>query len=448
MKKKLNILNLIFKCIVLMSMLISSCNKDKNPESIEEPVVATISTELYSDTLDRNFGCAVYSYLDDDGGSPIINAGVCWSDTGIPTIKDSKVTQTNIEKRFICAINGKNHLLPCKRYFLRSFATNKAGTGYGNVLELTTSGFSPLFEIDSLVDLTDVSASLHVKIISNGGYTIEKKGICWSISSIPNLNDNETLVSTGDDNFNVVLSELKSGTTYYCRPYAINSAGVGYGKTMQFTTIGDVTDIDGNIYHSLRIGNCIWMTENLKVTHYTDGQPIPNDKYTSNLPSEGGYCDFNNNPDNSITYGRLYSNHALHNSKLFPTGWRLSTEQDWDKLIQFLGGENIAGSKIKETSLAHWLSPNKGATNSTGFTAIPGGYRKDTVFLELGESANFASSDHHEWFEPLGRGEYYKLCYKVDYDHEGILKNILYNEGKSQFYFSVRLTRDVQRKID
>jgi uncharacterized protein (TIGR02145 family) len=139
-----------------------------------------------------------------------------------------------------------------------------------------------------------------------------------------------------------------------------------------------VTDIDGNIYNTVTIGTQIWLKENLKVTHYRNGDSIPNVIYDTlwfNL-SSGAYCDYNNSPVTSLTYGKLYNWYAINDIRnICPMGWHVATEADWTLLMTYLGGENIAGGKLKEEGTLHWKIPNIGATNESGFTGLPGGHR-------------------------------------------------------------------------
>ena len=142
---------------------------------------------------------------------------------------------------------------------------------------------------------------------------------------------------------------------------------------------GMVRDIDGNEYKTIVIGNQTWMAENLRVTHYRNGDPIPNvtgnDEWSK--LTTGAYCNYNNttNPDTIATYGRLYNLHAVASfSGLAPEGWRVSTVEDWDILVNYLGGYRLAGRKLKEAGSYHW-NPQNEANNSSGFTALPGGWR-------------------------------------------------------------------------
>jgi uncharacterized protein (TIGR02145 family) len=138
-----------------------------------------------------------------------------------------------------------------------------------------------------------------------------------------------------------------------------------------------VTDIDGNVYHTVTIGTQTWTVENLKATKYNDGTAIPNitDNTTWGGLATGAYCWYNDSSTYKNTYGALYNWYAINTGKLAPTGWHVPTSADWDTLSAYLGGDDTAGGKLKETGTAHWLSPNAGATNETGFSALPGGCR-------------------------------------------------------------------------
>lgn len=139
-----------------------------------------------------------------------------------------------------------------------------------------------------------------------------------------------------------------------------------------------LTDIDGNIYKTVIIGNQEWMAQNLKTTRYNDGMEIPyihNIKDWSRLNTPG-YCWFDNEKDPyKGHFGGLYNWYAVNSDKLCPAGWRVPGEEDWKKLAEYLGGEIPAGGKLKDTDRKYWVRPNAGATNETGFSAQAGGYR-------------------------------------------------------------------------
>ena len=146
----------------------------------------------------------------------------------------------------------------------------------------------------------------------------------------------------------------------------------------------NITDAENNTYKTVTIGTQQWMAENLKVTKYNDGTAIPNitdNTQWSNLTT-GSWSYYNNDLANNAKYGKLYNWHAVSkttngNKNVCPTGWHVPTEAEWSVLIGYLGGSSVAGGKMKEVVTASWNSPNTDATNTSLFSALPGGYRLD-----------------------------------------------------------------------
>jgi uncharacterized protein (TIGR02145 family) len=150
------------------------------------------------------------------------------------------------------------------------------------------------------------------------------------------------------------------------------------------------TDIDGNVYTPIQIGNQIWTKENLNVSKYRNGDIIPqvtDQSEWSNLTA-GAWCYYENSTVNGTTYGKLYNWYAVNDPRgLAPQGWHVSSNDEWTTLTTLLGGTSVAGSEIKETGTTHWAAPNTDATNSTNFTALPGGCRlEDGLYYFIGTS--------------------------------------------------------------
>ncbi len=141
-------------------------------------------------------------------------------------------------------------------------------------------------------------------------------------------------------------------------------------------TYGTMTDQDGNTYKTITIGTQTWMAENLKTTKYRNGDPIPNVTDISEWYhlTTGAYCDYINTPGSDVTYGKLYNWHTVADSRnIAPTGWHVPSDAEWAILIEYLGGSDVAGGKLKETGTTHWYNPTTEATNESGFTGLPGG---------------------------------------------------------------------------
>jgi uncharacterized protein (TIGR02145 family) len=153
------------------------------------------------------------------------------------------------------------------------------------------------------------------------------------------------------------------------------------------TFTGSVTDYDGNVYGTIQIGDQTWMGENLRTTHYADGSAITlaESNYLWGQSSQA-YCWYDNDIANKDIYGALYQWSAATGA--CPDGWHLPSDAEWTEMIDYLGGSNIAGGKLKETGTTQWTSPNTGATNESGFTALPGGLRSwhDGEFIASGST--------------------------------------------------------------
>ena len=155
-----------------------------------------------------------------------------------------------------------------------------------------------------------------------------------------------------------------------------------------------VTDVDGNVYNSVVIGSQTWMKENLKTTRYRDSTAIPTglDSATWRNTTSGAYTIYDNDTANNTIYGKLYNWYAVADPRnLCPTGWHVPTDAEFTQLTDYLGGEAVAGGKMKATTL--WNSPNEGATNSSGFSALPGGLRNNYGnYNNIGDNGYFWSA--------------------------------------------------------
>jgi uncharacterized protein (TIGR02145 family) len=157
---------------------------------------------------------------------------------------------------------------------------------------------------------------------------------------------------------------------------------------------GTMTDQCGNVYKTITIGTQTWMAENLSTSKYRNLDPIDSVLFGSWIRETGAFCTYNVVvPANNLIYGKLYNWMAVNDSRnLAPEGWHVATDAEWTTLINYLGGFSIAGGKLKETGVTHWISPNVDATNESGFTARPGGARFGDTFMRLGEFANWWSA--------------------------------------------------------
>ena len=198
---------------------------------------------------------------------------------------------------------------------------------------------------------------------------------------------------------------------------------------------GTFADIDGNVYQYVTIGTQTWMVENLKTTHYNDGTVIPlvTDSIAWKNLLTPGSCWYNNDSVSyGNTYGALYNWYAVNTGKLAPAGWHVPSDAEWEVLGNYLGGDSVAGGKLKEAGTAHWASPNTDATNSSGFTALPGdcrGINNNTFFIIGNYGAWWSASTYsaaNSWFR----------CMFYDFASMGR------KFGGNEMGFSVRCVRD------
>ncbi|MCK5134507.1 MAG: hypothetical protein KAR19_01870 [Bacteroidales bacterium] len=347
----------------------------------------------------------------DDGGSSVIARGVCWSTSPGPDLVGDHTTDGSGTGSYTSSVTG---LSPNSLYYMRAYATNGQGTAYGNEVSFTTSTSPslPTLTTTSANSIATNSAKSGGNITDDGGSLVVARGVCWSTSPNPDLTGNYTTDGGGNGSFTSILIGLDASTTYYVRAYATNGTGTAYGDEISFTTMDmgeSVTDIDGNVYQTLVIGTQTWMAENLKVTHYANGDQIP--QLTGILDwtatSEGAYCYYSNDISTYGTvYGALYNWIAVDdNRNICPDNWHVPGDAEWNVLIEFAGGSDIAGAKLKEVGNEHW-NGNEGSTNEFGFTALPGGERdEDGGFSDIRVYGKWWTSDIADVF-PTQRWNY------------------------------------------
>ncbi|HAM09756.1 MAG TPA: hypothetical protein DCP74_05660 [Bacteroidales bacterium] len=547
---------------------------------VPPPVIPTLTTTAITGITQTT--AASGGNISSDGGALVTARGICWNTSANPTIAlSTKTTNGTGTGTFTSSLTG---LTAGTTYYVRAYATNSAGTSYGNEINFTTSAVipvSPTLTTSVITLITQTTASSGGNITSDGNAPVTARGVCWNTSANPTIAlSTKTTDGTGTGTFTSSLTGLTASTTYYVRAYATNSAGTAYGNEQTFTTsapatvvpgapiigtasagnaqatvtftapvsnggsaitgytvtsnpgsitasgsaspitvtgltngtaytftvtatnangsgpassasnsvtpstvpgaptigtaiagnaqatvtftapVSDggsvltgytvtsnpgsitasgsaspitvtgltngtaytftvtaknasgtgpaslasnsvtplaaltVSDWDGNVYNTVQIGTQIWMSENLKTTSYRDGTPIPlvTDNTVWSILTTPGYCWYNNDAATyKATYGALYNWYAVDplsngGKNVCPTGWHVPTDTEWTDLTAYLGGEVVAGGKLKETGTTHWTTPNTGATNETGFTALPGGYRDffDGAFYDIG----------------------------------------------------------------
>jgi uncharacterized protein (TIGR02145 family) len=241
----------------------------------------------------------------------------------------------------------------------------------------------------------------------NGGtyaaFTVQSTGVAGLTASIAagtfvSGNGNLVVVITGTPttsgtaSFSIniggkscILTRIIGTTQHTCGAINVHNPSLTYGT---------MTDQEGNTYKTIQIGTQVWMAENLKTTKYRNGTPISiitdNTQWANN--TTGAFCSYNNSTINDCPYGKLYNWYAVNNTnQLCPTGWHVPTDAEWTTLTDFLGG-SLRGGKMKSTGTQYWSSPNDGATNSSGWSGLPGGGRNSGAFSSIGTNGGWWSS--------------------------------------------------------
>lgn len=280
----------------------------------------------------------------------------------------------------------------------------------------------PEVSTSTVTAISSTTATSGGNVTNLGDAPFVARGVCWNTSTEPTISNNKTIESGEMGAYTSILTQLTPNTLYYVRAFATNGVGTSYGSTLPFTTsineiifnpnlmYETVIDINDNVYKTITIGTQTWMAENLKTTKYNDGTSIPN--ITNNAEWAGlstpAYCWYNNDEaTNKATYGALYNWYTVNTGKLCPSGWHVSTYDDWTMLIDYLGGGSVAGGKLKESGTTHWHSDYVWipGTNESGFTALPGGYRwYDGTFNIMGYFSSWWSSKEYNIDNAYGLG--------------------------------------------
>lgn len=204
-----------------------------------------------------------------------------------------------------------------------------------------------------------------------------------------------------------------------------------------------VADIEGNVYSTVTIGTQTWMTSNLRTTRYNDNTVIPmvTDPGTWNALTSPGYCTYNNTNDSETVklYGCLYNWYTVNTSKLAPKGWHIPTTKEVDTLIAYLGKTEVAGGKLKMVDTLYWKSPNAGATNESGFSAVPGGCRDGIgKFYGIGEFGYWWTStgSYSAMGTPIAD------CYRINYQSSIIYVGVGRLSQNRKYGLSIRCIKD------
>lgn len=387
--KRLNTHHLTcFLWFVFVLLSITGCKKKEETQAqVNVPVVTTITATSISSSQ-----ATVGGNITSNGGGTIYQKGICFAINPNPTISDSTVYDHETTLTFTCNLSN---LISNMQYYARAFALNAAGMSYGNQVTFTTLkivGF-PVLSTTFITNVTKDSAVSGGKITNDGGAEITAKGVCWSTSIYPTISDHHTIDGTDTAHFISRISGLSMSTNYYLRAYATNSLGTSYGNELSFVT-ADTSIVqpcpglpsfayEGKTYHTVLIGSLCWMKENLNVGTRVDGTQNQDPEN----PQKQKYC-YGNSESYCDLYGGLYQwDEVMQGSTLpgvqgiCPDGWHVPDDAEWLFMVNYLGGPDVAGGKMK--SNAGW-SDTGNSPDASGFSALPGGlryYNGDLGFL-------------------------------------------------------------------
>lgn len=341
-------------------------------------VVPTLTTTAASNVTQTSATSG--GNISSNGGAAVTARGVCWGTASGPVVTGSHTSDASGSGTFVSSITG---LTAGTLYYVRAYATNSVGTAYGNEITFTaTAVTAPVVTTTAASSIGSAAAVSGGNVTSAGGGTVTARGVAWGTSANPTIAGTHTTDASGTGSFTSNLAGLTTGTLYYARAYATNSAGTGYGDQITFYTL--LADADGNNYIVVPIGTQVWMAENLRTTKYNDDADIPNvtDNTAWTALTTHAYSWYNNNSGYKNSFGALYNWFAVNSGKLCPTGWRVPTDGDFGALETFLGMDagvisnygwrgTTEGTEMKSSS--GWAEGN--GTNTSGFTALPAGYR-------------------------------------------------------------------------
>jgi uncharacterized protein (TIGR02145 family) len=424
-----------------------------------------------------------------DGGDIVTARGICWSASQNPMLNDSHTEEGTGTGYFSSNITG---LTAGTTYYVRAYATNSAGTAYGQETSFTALAL-PTVSTSTVTDITASTAICGGHVTGTGGSNVTARGVCWSTSQSPTLNDSHT--SNGNDigSFTSYIVGLASNTTYYVRAYATNSAGTAYGDEVFFTTeeivvpIGDaqpcpgtptVTDHEGNIYNTVKIGNQCWTRENLRTTTSpSTGTYLVKPWFSFSVTGKKACWSHNDSATYApMNYGLLYNWNAAVDTfntafgetsenddyqniqsvtfigsrrGICPAGWHLPSDSDWLQLKNYMGSQSeyicvdnsgnynseyiakaLASTEGWHTCTWSALNPcdigyNQNPNNASGFSIIPA---SGPCY------ADFWSSTQVLW------DWHYSACFLyLNYDSPYA---VLSGDGDLYELFSVRCLRD------
>lgn len=378
-----------FFLIVLSGMMffivisLISCENDAKRPYVGKTTVTNITT----------YSAIVKGEMIWDGGTGITEYGFCWSRDIFPTINDFHVVAEQ-EGGYLKA--QLTDLMEGTKYYIRLYAVNRQGISYGETKSFTTLAFKvPSVFSPWVTSITHNSVRLSDgRVDEDNTYEVLSKGICWSKSKNPTINDSKIDMGSGFGGIGYEFTGLDPSTVYYFRAYASNVVGITYGFNIVIRTYdGSVTDHEGHIYSTVMLGNQEWMNRNLETRYYSNGVWIgTTGTQTTSIESEDkpsyqwAYQGHEDHPELLDDDGRLYTWYAVTDSrKLCPAGWHIPTIAEWNELLTHLGGSSLTSVVLRRNFNFSWDRWDNPAGNTEGsFWAQLAGFRNPAGDFQYG----------------------------------------------------------------
>jgi uncharacterized protein (TIGR02145 family) len=368
--------------LILLIFFIDSCKKE------EKPTLTTTAITNITGTNATSGGT-----ITNEGSGTIIARGVCWSTGANPTVADNKTTDGMGIGSYSSNITGLNGDAV---YYVRAYATNDVGTGYGIAVSFTSFAQSPTATTSAAININATTATLNGIVNANDLSIVVtfEYGTTTSYGSTVTANQSPvTGVTTSS--LSTDITGLTEATIYHFRIKAVNSLGTTYGSDLTFTTL--LSDVEGNTYNTITIGTQVWMQENLRTTKYRNGDlietkvPATMDITSETTPEYQWEC-------SNGAYGRFYTFYVITDSRnVCPSGWHVPTDVEWTTLTNYLTNNGYAYNGIGDL-IAKSLAATSGfvpdttagnvgndqtSNNSSGFTGFPSGGRLSTGELDF-----------------------------------------------------------------
>lgn len=370
----------IFYSGLIILFTAAACRKEGSAPILGKPKVS--QTYIHGATVEAEI---LY-----DGGTDITTCGFCWNTTGYAS-DDHTCAETG-------QVNGKLMFKPDTlrentRYYIWAFAGNNKAVGFGSSTPFRTKAIRvPYVATYPAAMLTHNTVKINACLYEDNSFSTIERGICWSTSPNPSLEDSERKADvTSMPSYTVVISGLNPSTVYFFRAYATNSAGTGYGEIVSYRTLdGSVTDYDGFEYSTVRLGNQEWMASNLRTTSFSNGERIPKTgTETKNIEDELNpvyqwpYQYHEEHPELLEDDGRLYTWYAVNDSrKLCPEGWHIPSLDEWNEMLHHIGGDNPKTTDLRRFS--YTTDPLNPDVTEGSFRAQLAGFRNASGLFQSG----------------------------------------------------------------